>query len=251
MKKGIDKASIVSMAGISISLLALIIIFSQGTIFSFLTTIIVRPFGFIGFWILLPFLFILGLCMLLKQKLVKFKVGLSLWGLLLIIFSLLILASIWSEQALVPGGELNFGTMSPTYVDALIDLGDNPYNTQYGGGLVGYFLAACLFSAIKNVGAQIVCWLLIVIGLCLVFHNQIKKLYYLAKGKKVPSKSSYDEESNVQEEEITNLSFEEIRSQEPARELSPAPTPINETTSDLEVRNFNNTHTLKRATFSF
>ena len=47
MKSKIDKASLISMAGIGLSLLSLVIIFSQNTVFSFLTTIIVNPFGFI------------------------------------------------------------------------------------------------------------------------------------------------------------------------------------------------------------
>lgn len=247
MNKKIDKASIISMAGISLALLSLIIIFSQGTVFSFLTAIIVRPFGFIGFWILLPFLFILGLYMLLKQKLVKFHFGLSLWGLLIIIFALLILSSIWSVEALGVDVELNFGTMSPAYVDKLMSLGDNPYNTSYGGGLVGYFIAACLFSAIKNVGAQIVSWLLIVVGICLVFNRQLKKLFaYIRKNKKSPA--SYDvNEEYIPEDEINESGFVN----EPTREIITHPQPVKTNQNDLEMRNFNNTHTLKKATFSF
>ena len=251
MKKGIDKSSIVSLAGIAVSLFALIIIFSQNTIFSFLTTIIVRPFGFVGFWIFLPFLFIVGLYMLLKQKLIKFKVGLSLWGFLIIIFALLILTSVWGSKDLVSDSQLEFGTFSEKYVPALIELGDNPYDTHYGGGLAGYFVASLLCSAITAIGAQIVSWLLVVIGLCLVFHNQIKKLYYLAKGKKSPSKSDFEEESNVQEEEITNLSYEQLNARDTTPEIKPQPTPYVEPVNDLEIRNFNNTHSLKRATFSF
>lgn len=248
MKKGIDKASIISMAGIGLALFSLVIIFSQGSVFNFLTVAIVRPFGFIGFWILLPFLFILGLYMLLKQKLVKFKVGISLWGLLIIVFSLLILSSIWAEQALIPGGELNFGTMSPKYVDALIELGDNPYDTRNGGGLVGYFLAACLFSAIKNVGAQIVCYLLILVGLCLVFNRQLVKLFNYIKGNKTKTKNIADE-SFIE----NDLSVEPYAKEnnEVVREVLPTPQIIAPNdNSDLEMRNFNNTHSLKRATFS-
>ena len=251
MKKGIDKSSIVSMAGIAVSLFALIIIFSQNTVFSFLTTIIVRPFGFIGFWILLPFLFILGLYMLLKQKLVKFKFGLSLWGILIIIFSLLILTSVWGSKDLVADTQLEFGTFSEKYVPALIELGDNPYDTHYGGGLAGYFVASLLCSALTAIGAQIICWLLVVIGLCLVFHNQLRKLFYLIKGKKAPSKSDFDEESNVQEEEITNISYEQLNTREITPEVAPQPASYAEPIADLEIRNFNNTHSLKRATFSF
>ena len=252
MKKHIERSTVISLAGIGLSLLSLVIIFSQNTVFSFLTTIIVRPFGFIGFWIILPFLFILGLYMLLKQKLVKFKLGLSLWGVLIVIFSLLILTSSWAEQSLVPGGELNFGNMSPTYVEALVELGDNPYNTAYGGGLVGYFLAAILYSAITKIGAQIVCWLLIVTGLCLIFNHQIKKLYLLIKGKK--SNAKHQQDGLEQEEDVYSTSMEEMKEDDVNKNIVPqevAPQPIKENPNDLAMRNFNNTHSLKKVQFSF
>ena len=255
MKKGIDKASIISLAGIGLSLLSLVIIFSRNTVFSFLTSIIVKPFGFVGFWILLPFLFILGLYMLLKQKLVKFKVGLSMWGLFIIIFAFLILTSAWSEQTLVPDGNLNFGNLSRDYIPALNDLGDNPYDTSYGGGLVGYFLAAILFSAVTSIGTQIICWLLVVIGLCLVFNRQLKKLILFLKNKKGSSSSKVNSREIASEDEVFATSYEELdeketRAVEPQEEVHPAPIQNNDL-SDLEMRNFNNTHTLKRAQFSF
>ena len=252
MKSKIDKASLISMAGIGLSLLSLVIIFSQNTVFSFLTTIIVKPFGFIGFWILLPFVFILGLYMLLKQKLVRFKVGLSLWGLLIIIFSLLILTSTWAEKALVDDVELNFGTVSPTFVEALNDLGDNPYDTRYGGGLVGYFLAACLHSAITNIGTQIICWLLIVVGLCLVFNRQLKKLFNYISAKRNKKQLKAETVNSVENDVSYAESFSEIEpSNSPSLEEESIPTPQPVVDSNLEMRNFNNTHSLKRAKFTF
>ena len=252
MKSKIDKASLISMAGIGLSLLSLVIIFSQNTVFSFLTTIIVKPFGFIGFWILLPFVFILGLYMLLKQKLVRFKVGLSLWGLLIIIFSLLILTSTWAEKALVDDIELNFGTVSPTFVEALNDLGDNPYDTRYGGGLVGYFLAACLHSAITNIGTQIICWLLIIVGLCLVFNRQLKKLFNYISAKRNKKQLKAETVNSVENDVSYAESFSEIEptSNSSSQEESiPTSQPVID--SNLEMRNFNNTHSLKRAKFTF
>ncbi len=252
MKSKIDKASLISMAGIGLSLLSLVIIFSQNTVFSFLTTIIVKPFGFIGFWILLPFVFILGLYMLLKQKLVRFKVGLSLWGLLIIIFSLLILTSTWAEKALVDDVELNFGTVSPTFVEALNDLGDNPYDTRYGGGLVGYFLAACLHSAITNIGTQIICWLLIIVGLCLVFNRQLKKLFNYISAKRNKKQLKAETVNSVENDVSYAESFSEIEpTNNPSFEEESIPTPQPVVDSNLEMRNFNNTHSLTRAKFTF
>lgn len=254
MKSKIDKTAIISMAGISLSLLSLIIIFSRDTVFSFLTTAIVRPFGFLGFWILLPFIFILGLYMLLKQKLVKFKIGLSLWGVLIIIFSLLILTSVWSEEALRQQGEitneLNFGTMSE-YAKALEKFDNNPYDTTSGGGVIGYFLAACLFSAITKVGAQIVCWLLIVVGLCLVFNRLIKKLFVYLKGKKSPKAAASDNHLDYQSDIYETPMDDNNISQEPINVSQSFEEDDTPSLQELERRNFNNTHSLKKVEFSF
>lgn len=263
MKKKISNDSIVSVAGVGLSLLSMVIIFSKDTPLSFLITAIVAPFGFIGFWILLPFIFILGLYMLLKQKLVKFKVGISLWGLLIIIFSMLILTSTWAESKLVPDGSLEFGTISPAYTNALTELHYDPYNTLSGGGFIGYFLAGCLYSAITKIGAQIVCWVLIVVGLCLVFNRQIKKLFLLLKrkrdNKKEPQKEENVSENNLEEVPVEATNVEETPIveepiQEPVIE-APVPTFEEESSeptsslSDLSVRNYNNNHGLKLANF--
>lgn len=255
MKNKIDKSSIISMAGVGIALFALIIIFSQNTVFGFLTTAIIFPFGFVGFWILLPFIFILGLYMLLKQKLVKFKVGLSLWGLLVIIFSLLILTSAWASKTLLPESELEFGNISD-YIVEMKSI-NTPYDTKIGGGFIGFFLAGCLFSAITGIGTQIVCWILIVIGLCLVFHNQLRKLFNAISKNK-------GERKVRKEEPVIEQSNAEVSYYDPNSEIEPVNEPViqnnvqpqpsifeSDDTGDLEIRNFNNTHTLRKARFSF
>lgn len=259
MKKSkISSDSIIAVAGIGLSLLSLVIIFSKDTVFSFLTTAIVAPFGFIGFWILMPFIFILGIYMLLKQKLVKFHFGVSLWGLLIIIFSLLILSSSWAENTLVPDGSLEFGTISPTYTDALRDLNYDPYNTLSGGGYIGYFLAGCLYSAVTKLGTQIICWVLIFIGLILVFNQQIKKLFLLIKRNKqtkkvqnVPELESDIKETTLEVSDEIDTPVEESLENEPVID-SNFQTPVFEernSLSDLTIRNFNNNSGLKRANF--
>lgn len=259
MKKSkISSDSIIAVAGIGLSLLSLVIIFSKDTVFSFLTTAIVAPFGFIGFWILMPFIFILGIYMLLKQKLVKFHFGVSLWGLLIIIFSLLILSSSWAENTLVPDGSLEFGTISPTYTDALRDLNYDPYNTLSGGGYIGYFLAGCLYSAVTKLGTQIICWVLIFIGLILVFNQQIKKLFLLIKRNKqtkkvqnVPELESDIKETTLEVSDEIDTPVEESVENEPVIDPN-FQTPVFEernSLSDLTIRNFNNNRGLKRANF--
>lgn len=268
MKKKISNDSIIAVVGIGLSLLSMVIIFSKDTFLSFLITAIVAPFGFIGFWILLPFIFILGLYMLLKQKLVRFKVGLSLWGLLIIIFSLLILTSSWAEQTLVPDGNLDFGNVSPTYIDALVDLNYDPYNTASGGGFIGIFLAACLYSSITKIGTQIVCWVLIFAGLCLVFNRQIKKIFVLIRKRRAENKIR--KQNRKQEEALAlndNNKIEEIKEDIPNNEetneesvISPSiisfSTPSNEkeyheapSENNLFSHDFGNSRGLKKADY--
>ena len=246
MKKGIDKSGIISVAGVGLSLLALIIIFSSNTIFDFLITAIVRPFGFVGFWILLPFFFILGLYMLLKQKLVKFKLGLSLWGILIIIFSFLILTSVWAAPSLNPDVELNFGTVSTEFISRLVDLDKNYFNTQLGGGVVGYFLAGSLNSAITYIGTQIVCWVLAVIGLCLIFNKEIKRLFVYIRSSKKRNRTNND--NSLYRDLANDYKEEEISEPLPKMELNPRPIFDNEAELD---RFSNSNNSLKKAQFSF
>lgn len=267
MKKRITSDSIIAVLGIGLSLLSMVVVFSKDTPLSFLITAIVAPFGFVGFWILLPFLFILGLYMLLKQKLVKFRVGLSLWGLLIIILSMLVLTSSWAEQPLmIEFGleeELSFGTISPMYTDALVGLNYDPYNTLCGGGFVGYFLCGCLYSAVTRIGTQIICWVLIFIGLLLVFNRQIKKLFLLIKGRKSKAKQerAYAQSDIVTEEINPTPMVNTVQEQKETIDFAPSEeksleevpyTPshyeINDE-NDLLIRNVNNNHGLKRADF--
>lgn len=215
MKSKISKASVIAMAGIGLSLFSLVVIFSQDTVLNFLTIAIIAPFGFIGFWILLPFLFITGLYMLLQQKLMKFRVGLSLWGLLIIIISLIVLATTWVEKSLLPETELNFANITE-YTKALSALNNNPYETKNGGGFIGYFLTACLYSAITKTGTTIVCWVLIFIGALLVFNRQIKRLFLLMKRGKQPKPAKKEPEIFVENDALEEVPFEENEEPEAA-----------------------------------
>lgn len=271
MKNKINKTAIISAAGVGISLLSLIILFSKDTVFSFLSTLIVAPFGFIGFWILLPFIFIVGLYMILRRKLIRFKVGISLWGVLLIIISLLLLTSIWAEQTLVPGGELSFGSFSNEYLPALSKLNNDPTNTLSGGGIVGYFLTSVLFTSITKLGTTIVSYILMFIGICLVLNQQIKKLFLFLRSlsdpnrpkreKRVKEKKIKEKKNKVDkkiddeqfDDEYESVSFEEDISPVP---LNNATFEENQSTNVIQndnlnnFDNFNQSHGLMKAKFT-
>ena len=98
MKKlNIKSSTTIVLLGVALSLFSLVILFSHGTPFEFLTVAICASFGFIGFWILTPFLFVLGLYISFRKKLIQFKLGLSLWGIFIVVLSLLVITSNWGN----------------------------------------------------------------------------------------------------------------------------------------------------------
>lgn len=223
MKKrfAITKDTLLSLIGIAICLFCLVIICSANSIFSFLSVGILGAFGFIGFWILIPAVFLLGVYLLLRRKLIKFRVDISLWGIYLIILAILILSSAWGSE----GQRVISKTIegNPTVVISMFNTGKdsagNTYeflqfntcvdyiqqiaknfaiahkqtddlvkgfdiaNINLGGGYIGYVLCGALNSATTPIGTTIISWLIIVVGLCLVLNRQIKKLFYLIKNK--------------------------------------------------------------------
>ena len=80
--------------GINIMLISVLILLSNFAQFlNFIAKGIAFIVGFIGFWVLVPYLFILGIYICFKKHLQKFKVGLSLTGLVFIIFGIALLTS--------------------------------------------------------------------------------------------------------------------------------------------------------------
>ncbi len=94
----ISKDNIISLNGFIICLLSLIVIFSGKSVFSFLSVGILGAFGFIGFWILVPLFFLLGIYMIFHKNLKKYRIDISLWGLFIIFLALLILSSGYGSE---------------------------------------------------------------------------------------------------------------------------------------------------------
>ena len=227
-KKKISKNSISIIGGICFILFALVIMLSNGTPFSFLSIAITASFGFVGFWILMPFLIILGLFLIFKKKLIKFKVGMSLWGAFVIIVCFIILSSHWGSNGYQPdpvgnpdlifdgisviqndSGSviyryLTFSTSVPVFQSRFAD--PSPFNTKLGGGYVGYILAGSMNSALTPVGLNIICWVFFIGGLAMLFNHQIKALIILLKKKIADKKnkkvdSGYDEITSSNDDE--------------------------------------------------
>ena len=241
MKKlAIKRQTNIILSGICLSLFSVMILLSHGTAFNFVCTGICWVFGFIGFWLLIPFLFILGLYIAFRRKLVNLKLGLSLWGVFVIVLSLMVITSNWGDHATL------------TFSNSVSLFNENkpfdPFtNPSMGGGFFGYVLAGTLNNAISEVGTSILCWILVVVGICLVLNKQVVKLWRYIFNKK-----------KAQKVEHQPLQLEESYA---AEEDEPSVTPIAEvpeTKNDddlmmqrrLQMSSFNDNHGLKKPVFS-
>ena len=238
-KLSIKKSTNIVISGVILSLFALVILFSHGTPFEFLTVAICSAFGFIGFWILTPFLFILGLYISFRKKLIKFKLGLSLWGIFIVVLSLMIITSNWGNEETITF--TNCVTLLKTHTPF------DPFaNPSIGGGFVGYLLAGILNNAITAVGSAIVCWVLFVVGVVLIFNKQIVQLFKKIRHHKESRKEKEErnEVAVIEEIETPLISSETISMTETKNEEDQA------VLRSMVMQSFNSTHGFQKATFS-
>lgn len=263
----ITKKSISIIGGVCFILFALVTLLSSNTPFEFLSNIITHSFGFIGFWIALPFIVILGIYLILNKSLIKIKLNVSLWGAFIIIICLLILCSHWASWHLVyngveitgfghtENGTAKYLTFSNS-LDIFNDIAQNVESkfgpsTKLGGGKVGFILAGAVNSAISPIGLNIVCWLLFVCGCIMVFNGQFSKLIRFIKRRK----GKIEEEDIFQEVNLTMADAEPEVAQEEPVEQKPEETPSPVFDSKPIFESFhtnapiNNDYDLKKAHF--
>ena len=167
----IKKKWISKMEGVCVILFALVIIFSNGTPFEFLTRWLTAGFGFIGLWIAIPYVILLGFYLIFKKRLLQFKTKMSLWGFLVIIIALIILSSYWASigikvdgVALTGSGKtedgaaryLIFSNSIRTLEQIRNDTHNVTFNPQLGGGAVGFILAGAFNSALTPIGLNVI-----------------------------------------------------------------------------------------------
>ena len=146
-----SKKSIATMGGICFSLLALLVLLSPGTKLEFLSRGITTALGFVGFWIILPFLIALAIFLMIKRKFIKIKGSRIFVGIGIIIFSLLIILSLSRK-------DLNFNNASTLFKEINQNKEDAYLNTALGGGYIGFVLAGAINSALGPIGLNIICW---------------------------------------------------------------------------------------------
>ena len=219
-KKKITLNSIRVIGGICFILLALVTMFSNETPFAFLSIAITTAFGFVGFWILMPFLIVLGLFLVFKKRLIKFKLGLPLSGFFVMIVCFIILSSHWASIGTIYNGisldgysKAADGTSkylifsnSVQILGKIREANSSPFNPQLGGGYVGFILAGSINSAITPVGLNVVCWFFFCSALVMLLNKEIVKLVGFLKRK---ISKNHQERKPVEYKEVELASEEE------------------------------------------
>ena len=215
-KKKITLNSIRIVGGICFILLALVTMFSNNTPFAFLSIAITTAFGFVGFWILMPFLIILGLFLVFKKKLLKFKLGLPLSGFFVMIVCFIILSSQWASigvnynglpidgysKAVDGTSKYLIFSNSVQILGKIRETNSSPFNPQLGGGYVGFILAGSINSAITPVGLNILCWLFFFGGLVMLLNKEIVRFVVFIKNK--ISKNKSKKQTEYKEVDLTS-----------------------------------------------
>lgn len=235
----VKRSTNVILSGVALSLFALIVLLSYGTPFSFLTTAICASFGFIGFWVLTPFLLILGLYIAFRKKLIQFKLGLSLWGIFIVVLSFMIITSNWGSSE-----EISFANC----IDLLKE--QRPYdpfsNPNIGGGFFGYVLAGILNNAITIVGTKIICWVMFAAGIVMILNKQIVLLIKKIKNRKHKEKEVEHRDVQVIEEYEQPVSEPEVISEPEVKESEDQAM-----LRSMVLSSYNSTHGFQKARFNF
>lgn len=277
---------LISIFGVAVCLLTLLILLSTKSVLSFLSVGILAAFGFIGFWILIPVIFIFGIYLIIRKGVSRFRFDISLTGIFIIVLSVLILSSAWGSEGqivqntsgidvIISMFDKSAGHESLSYNTAInyfqqitynyaiknnlgneLIKGFNMSNMHLGGGYVGYIFCGVLNTAITTLGTTILCWILVGIGLILIFNQQIKKLFlFIFKNKKKTSVSKEVKNEDVVEdnfiEESQDLSLTEtvIENLETNFDNDEQPNRNTQELFDLSINNYNKTHSLHKPTF--
>lgn len=204
MKFKVSKNALYIIEGITLCLFSLMCMLSA-TVFgvNWIATGILASVGFIGFWVFLPGIFLLGLYLIFAKRFVKMKFDLSIFGFMITLFFVsvmvtnLLLSSVelpLYDSANILGEEVKMTLDMSDFVKTLGDgttvtlhryleiksfiyyflkaseIGFVQNNFALGGGFVGFMFASMLNSWLTPVGTTIFSISFIVVGIILVFN---------------------------------------------------------------------------------
>mgnify|MGYP003311422969 CR=1 FL=1 len=209
IKFKVKKSSLKTVGGVIFALLALVILLSPRTPFEFLSRAITTSIGFVGFWLVLPFIVALSIFLILKLNSPKVHGTKVFIGIGMIILVLMVVLSLGEDRYTFTEASKVFSEINKEKTNTYI-------NTALGGGFVGYVLAGALESLVGRIGTYIICSFILLGAIILIFFPQLKKFTLFivkkTKEKKLPKK----EEMKA----VEMTSFEEETAEPVASEIS-------------------------------
>jgi len=186
----VNKESMLGVIGLMIALIAVIAILSplpEGT--QWLTIGSAYVFGQIGFWVFYVALFVFGIYLMFKRKLLKIRFDITMIGIIVFLVAFFTLFTIlFVEETREMKFDNFYAVFTSNMQNVVLNAGTMPYSVESGGGFIGFLLTA-LFNYATHVGAIIISVVFLLVGLGLIFNRQVKKLYLSIKDKRLQARA--------------------------------------------------------------
>ena len=195
-----------TLIGIMIFLISIIGLLNRGYVGEFLTYIMVYIFG-VFYFIFFIGLAAFGLTYAIKRKGFSIKVNLYLLGGILLIFSLMIAASISMENLELTNVFTTYNHRISYISSSLFNISDLTKLGYTGGGFIGTFFTALFNTAFTSLGTHIVAIILFTSSIIILMKNPLQRLFSWAKKRK-------EEKRNRKSLDLEKLNEENINDNE-------------------------------------
>ena len=195
-----------TLIGIMIFLISIIGLLNRGYVGEFLTYIMVYIFG-VFYFIFFIGLAAFGLTYAIKRKGFSIKVNLYLLGGILLIFSLMIAASISMENLELTNVFTTYNHRISYISSSLFNISDLTKLGYTGGGFIGTFFTALFNTAFTSLGTHIVAIILFTSSIIILMKNPLQRLFSWSKKRK-------EEKRNRKSLDLEKLNEENINDNE-------------------------------------
>ncbi len=241
MKFKISKTWVTIIEGVTLCLFSVMGMLSANVKgLQWIATGILASIGFIGFWVVLPALFLLGLYMIIAKRFIKVKVDLSVIGVFVVLTGASILMTnllltnkevliynsknligeeVYYPLTMMKGPIVEGGVDIPQYLEIHTFVyyflqvtqtgGFVPTNSALGGGFIGFMFAG-MINSWSPVATIIISVSVMVIGFGLVFNIPIVKLFKFLFGLIFKKKEAKEESRDSNEVPALGNTYPEL-----------------------------------------
>jgi len=212
----INKESMLGVIGLMIALVAVIAILSplpEAT--RWITIGSAYAFGQIGFWIFYISLFVFGIYLMFKRKLMKIRFDITMVGIIVFLFAFLTFFTIvFVEETNEMKLDTFYSVFQSNIQSVILNPGSMPYSVETGGGFIGFLLTA-LFNYATHIGAIVISVVFLIVGLGLILNRQVKKVYLAIKDARLKARAKRAYFQAVKKEKPDK--FDDIEFKEPIK----------------------------------